>query len=283
MEKNRIGIYTIFISIAIIAVSCGEETVFTVTPDKLNTNNGSQPQDSEQLVERPRVNEASANTGDDAQSSTGESETILPNLIAEGGLQTACQNANLVKESKIDLSFPATQGLGCEVKGEKIAANMTGYRRQDVEINVPQDAYLCDIELSTENTQFVYDDELLMTLNGFFLAGANHTSQSLLDFGMTKTGNLIAWDWQKHYNTKRDHDIGGCSHASMNCVFPRTETTGIVQLDVPATWFDELPIKQVTEQKFILSVLAIGNQNASTDCSHNGLNFSGQIRFVSTK
>ena len=215
---------------------------------------------------------------DDDDDSGNNDDRTTKEQIEEDGLSAVCEKRT-TKTMPLSISFASTEGQDCAVKRSVNPSKMTAYTKQDRNFSLPADAVVCEVEIATSEQTIYYDDEILLTLDCFFVAGANHTESILKEFGMPEVGSLVRWSWDQHYGTKRDRDVGGCSEG-INCEFPITQTNGRVVLKITDAWLDSLPDDNLLKSDFELSVIATGNQNADTDCTHSGLELSGTVKYL---
>lgn len=169
--------------------------------------------------------------------------------------------------------------------------NMTkrnGYARARIEqvqqISLPAGAVVCNMKLEDVVQQnFIYDDNLILTLNGFLLASTTNF-QTYFDH----VNEYYKYDWSRLVDQRGHVDAAdttapnqyclGRDQGLSSCSFPQTETLGRVDLS-----FHERVIQNVlgmtSASDVKLTMITTGDDNASTDCHHSPIRFSVTIEY----
>jgi hypothetical protein len=150
-------------------------------------------------------------------------------------------------------------------------------------ISIPSDATVCNVRLDHQDVpDFRYDDNIIMTLNDLIL-----TSTTTFTQHFSQVGNLYKYEWSKLIGKNGQVDgsdstpdkqyCAGKDTGLATCSFPKTETTGRIQLD-----FKEDLIQQVlgltTPKALKLGVITTGDDN-DTDCLHTPIQLSVDVEY----
>jgi hypothetical protein len=131
-------------------------------------------------------------------------------------------------------------------------------------------------------SNFHYDDNIIMTLNDYIMASTTDFSKYF-----TASSGFYKYDWSQLVNKPAQNNpedtvlekqyCAGQASGLASCSFPQTETFGKIQLQ-----FDERVIQQVlgmtTPLSLKLGVITTGD-NDSTDCQHTPINLSVEVLY----
>ena len=182
-------------------------------------------------------------------------------------------------------------------QGDNLAI-LDGYLRARVEqtatLNLPANAVICDVQMSSDTKSIHYDDVFYLTFNNFVVASNQKysvdklTSQSLT----LSSGNQMmahTWDWLKvrdsgfngsggstNINANRDDYCLGAELGS-TCLWPLSEQTGNFVLSINPEVLVNLSLAGKTQQ---MGFVVTGDNDPKSDCNHSDLNFSMKIKYI---
>lgn len=203
--------------------------------------------------------------------------TECEKALQEGRLQTATYNFNFEKQTKT-----CDWGINGNLSKVNAFVRARDEKYQTIDFNPTQK--VCDIKLNnTLQNSFIYDDNIIITLNKYILASTTNFSRHFASKnGLTiyNWSSIIGKDAQNNYeDTTPDKQY--CLTAdgySSYCLFPATETTNKIELN-----FDKNLIQKVLVNSSLstveLGVITTGD-NDDTDCKHSGLNFDVTVQYI---
>lgn len=157
-------------------------------------------------------------------------------------------------------------------------------REQGQTLDVNMGAKVCSLSMrSTLQNKFYYDDNLILTLNGFVLASTSNFTQHLEN----KEGYYI-YDWNRlrtkyaqnlsHETELQDQYCAGDAADLSSCRFPVTETYGSVHLEFKDEVFQKI-FSMTSANQINLGLVTTGDDNPETDCQHVDLEFSVDVLY----
>jgi hypothetical protein len=249
-----------------------EEFISGELPEKLGGSQESILENSENLIDQNDV---------EIEVSEGKTDVCLDSdsSISSGRKKTKMQY----------LSFDRNYGQGCPLGLEGNVRRLeNGYHKHSVTarriqeqiLEIPKGTQLCSIEISGENTAFVYDDLLLFTFEDFIFASPVYSNALGQNLGMQVEGSLIIFDWLKLRGVYKPAFRSLQCPDNGTCTFPPSEESGLIQIFAPRGWLELLPKNKLKKSQYSLKLIVTGNQNASTDCTHSGLQLRADIVYV---
>lgn len=168
------------------------------------------------------------------------------------------------------------QGKTCHWGANGNLPILNGYVRARTEnvqtLDLPVDAKVCQVKMThKENTQFIYDDNILITLNNVLMAATTDFEKHF----SSKNG-IYKYDWNQLVDKLGQLSASdsapslqycfGKSKGLSDCLFPPTETVGNIRLN-----FNERAIQEAlaatVQNKIQIAVITTGD-NDNTDCLH---------------
>lgn len=151
-------------------------------------------------------------------------------------------------------------------------------------VELPAGAKVCNVMLrNVLNEKFVYDDNIILTLNNIILASTTNFSQH---FTAQKPG-LYKYEWSKLINKAAQNAeadtqpskqfCAGKDLGQSSCLFPITEEAGGVALS-----FDKVIIQNVlgiTSPTSLSFGMITTGDNDHTDCQHVPLTFKVELEY----
>ena len=142
-------------------------------------------------------------------------------------------------------------------------------------LDLPENAIICDLKFDFVNQQFLYDDHFLVTFNGAIIASSyNFGSRLPSEYG------LLRYDWSKIAGMNWDKDMEGnfCAPDG-TCLWPKTDTAGIISLNYEPNVFQQLMAEDITRNQHVINFISIGD-NDDKDCEHSNIEFSIDVDYV---
>jgi len=229
------------------------------------------------------------------ESASGELVVPTGNPVDPGDLTATCQNARALgklRVAKFQKTFEDTNQQ-CEWGVNGNLSSLNGYvraRKDQAETftvattSSPQ-ATICNVMMSSnEVSNFYYDDNVILTLNGFILASTtnfNRHFESSNGYYKYSWDRLVGKDAQNAgSDTTADKQYcAGASQGISQCQFPLTEQTGTAELQ-----FGEKAIQAIlgmTSSKQInLGVTTTGDNDPATDCQHVSISLSIDVEYI---
>lgn len=152
---------------------------------------------------------------------------------------------------------------------------------QQVTMTVPKGTLLQALKLSTPGG-LLYDDVIAIHYgppgaSRLIVASDARIAERL------GAGDAPLYDWTALVGKKIDNQSAQkawCSKATgADCVFPPTETTGPLNVDIKDFATIDASVYPDGEEVRTFSVTTIGDNEPRTDCKHNGLNFTVAYKF----
>ncbi|MGE4130175.1 MAG: hypothetical protein AB7F86_00975 [Bdellovibrionales bacterium] len=159
---------------------------------------------------------------------------------------------------------------------------------QTAALNLPAGAVVCDVQMQTPLQKFQYDDVFFLTFNNRILASNDMTAVNRLTpegkiQADGKMMDLYQYDWLGirtapfQNNTREDYCLGATDGIS-SCTWPLTEQAGDIIFQFHPELFIRLGLADsVTNQKF--GFIITGDNDPSTDCYHEKLEFSMTVKY----
>jgi hypothetical protein len=217
---------------------------------------------------------------------------------AAQAIVTACAKGPKIKQS-FKIAFEAVKGtkekpactyVGGEVKSfEGKRDFIQGIGSQSKSVALPAGAVLCSQKIfSARSTEWVYDDEIVLTLNGVILAT---TQKKYLDYDEKPTfakeaaGWLFSWDRlaarrMNNYQSQNPSDRYCYATDTSNCQMPFTQKEGLVNLELPTEALAPLSAKIQVDKKFELGLHVTGDDESDIDCQHSGIELTAELEYV---
>jgi hypothetical protein len=211
-----------------------------------------------------------------------------------------CDNAlklNKLKKLKQQITFDDTKvesgrsqvcsfnsGSNLEMKNEFMQARY----EQSRSLNLPANAVICDLKMSTPLQQFKYDDVFIFTFNNRILATNNKTAlvqnQPERDLEIMSRGRvpIYKYDWLnfralRFLNVADDYCLGA-SQGTASCQWPITEQNGQIHFDFDQQLLIALGLLSSTDRQEF-SFIITGDNDPSLDCYHERLDFEMNVDY----
>lgn len=184
-----------------------------------------------------------------------------------------------------------------EIVGSDVNGNLSildSYLRaqyvQTRTINLPANAVLCDIEIETQEQDFVYDDVFFLNLNSTVLA-SNHNSQlkSSLSghvFKHSVTGQNISYyeyDWLKLRNTQFKNVVNdyciGAEQGLSQCQWPVTEEFGQIKMKFDSEILIRASASTIEKGAQMMTFVITGDNDHAVDCYHQRMDLDLKLRY----
>lgn len=197
-------------------------------------------------------------------------------------------------------------GVECEwgKNGNGLKANVyfQARREQLDSITLPRGAVLCGMSAAAVSNKMRYDDAIMLVMNDVVLSSSSSfqvSSNPLVQSPALKTNTegLVIYDWKGIFDTNQTHSVDplfpginlGVSSSYIpettyclgngNCVWPKTETTGAMNLQFSKDGVYALAARIAGNSQLDLKLITLGDDNYS-DCQHNDLPITLRIDYV---
>ena len=282
------------IGVLALSVSCADKSGFKGSSSQAPARSGANTSGSSPTKDGTAANGSDAKLGGADGTNpiaAGDQSQLGPNGSTIGGgsgtlsasstaadVQRTCASATLKKLQK-KLFFPARRDCQWKENGNLGRDNgrMQARESQKLSLALPGKIVLCELSMKSAETNFEYDDSILLTLGQTILL---HSTDALTAI-LPSSGGLYQWDWDslkgKQYNFEgKPYCLGGESQ----CKIPTTETVGAVSLDFDTKALAPLAVKLLGTQSLDFTMIATGD-NDDGDCRHTDITFDVSISYVS--
>ncbi|KYG66264.1 hypothetical protein AZI86_04180 [Bdellovibrio bacteriovorus] len=175
---------------------------------------------------------------------------------------------------------PFGSGDNLSAKNEYIRARV----EQSQKVQVPAGATVCQVSMDNfEQQNFLYDDNIILTLNSYVLASTTNFSRHL-----QSSNGYYKYDWSRLVDKDAQNGAvdsspanqycAGKSQGLSSCLFPQTETVGRVELQ-----FDEKVVQNIlgmtSASDITLHMITTGDNDSKTDCHHSPVRLMVQVEY----
>lgn len=156
-------------------------------------------------------------------------------------------------------------------------------------LNLPANAVICDIEMSTQLQRFRYDDVFFLTFNDRVLATNNKTAliervqpETTLTLSDSTKVPLYKYDWLSlrgaAFENKADDYCIGSEQNKAYCTWPISEQSGSILFEFHPELLVNLGVK-ANAQDSRFGFIVTGDNDPSKDCAHERLEFSIKVKY----
>lgn len=160
---------------------------------------------------------------------------------------------------------------------------------QVVNLNLPSNAVLCDLEMQTQLQKFKYDDTFFLMFNDRILASnlksgiVNRLSpDAYIDVASANNVPLYRFDWmgirEASFSNVADDYCLGKDQGLGNCSWPVTEQNGDIKFEFHSELLTHLGLKADSNQQ-TFSFVTTGDDDENSDCYHEKLEFTMEIHY----
>lgn len=210
-------------------------------------------------------------------------------------LMATCQNARSLgklRVAKFQRTFEDTQQqCEWEQKGNLSIEDGTVRARKDqlesfeVANGNSTKATICNIMMkSNEVSNFYYDDNVILTLNGYILASTTNFTRHF-----ESQNNLFKYSWDKLVGKPAQFDpldstpekqyCAGADQSLSHCLFPQTERTGKAELEIGETVIQTI-LAMTTSKKIDLGLVTTGDNDPKSDCRHVPIDLTVDVEYI---
>lgn len=178
---------------------------------------------------------------------------------------------------------PQTQqcAFGQEDNLGKGGGRVSARVEQVVEVDIPEDTALCDMEFEFSDQQFVYDDSFLFALNDVILVSSY--ADTVKSLSPTSEGFLI-YDWLDirglSWSGQNTPYCLGVSSGEGSCSIPVTQQRQTMSLQIAPSLISAISENRAEGEKNTFKFITTGDDNPGPDCQHSGLNFTVNVTYV---
>lgn len=208
--------------------------------------------------------------------------------VAAGTIKTLTQNIDF-NDTKLETGRSQVCQFNTGDNLSMLDSHMRARYEQTRTLNLPANAVICDVQMTTAQQKFSYDDILFLTFNGVIMGSNNKsaiTSKLSVDSSaQLSNGKLVPlykYDWlglrdASFANVADDYCLGADQKAG-TCQWPVTEMTGNIIFEWDPSLLITLALRQPANQQTFGMVIT-GDNDPSSDCYHQDLQFSMQVRY----
>ncbi len=139
-------------------------------------------------------------------------------------------------------------------------------------------AVICDVQLSFNEQEFLYDDHFLLTFNNSVIASSYNFSGQL-----ESRHGLLEYNWSNIAGMYWDKEQEGVFCAPTGeCTWPDTDTAGHINMSYSSELFKRLMAVDLGRTKHALKFVSIGD-NDDEDCEHSDVKFNLTVKYVVVK
>jgi len=165
---------------------------------------------------------------------------------------------------------------------------MTARYEQNRSLTLPAGAVLCDVQMTTAQQKFSYDDILFLNFNGRILGSDNKAAVTskltpeMVTLSSGKIAPLYTYDWLSlrgapFQNVADDYCLGSDQQEG-TCMWPVTQQTGNIVFQFNPELLIAIGLKEPSDQQYF-SLVITGDNDPSTDCYHQALSFDMQVKY----
>lgn len=210
-------------------------------------------------------------------------------------LIATCQNARSLgklRVAKFQRSFEDTQQQ-CEweknenlsIQDGTVRARKDQLESFEVANGSSTKATICNILMkSNEVPNFYYDDNVIMTLNGYILASTTDFTRHF----ESKNG-LYKYSWNHLVGKPAQFDpldstpdkqyCAGADQKLSHCLFPQTERTGKAEIEIGETVIQTI-LAMTSSKKIDLGLVTTGDNDPKSDCRHVPIDLTIDVEYI---
>jgi hypothetical protein len=191
----------------------------------------------------------------------------------------------------LDVEFPASNencpwGLADNLEPQN--GMFTARSEQRVQLDVPEDAILCDLVLDFGGANpgdvrhIVYDDHFFFDFDDIVMASSISAAVQKLP----APGTLPTWDWASivgmdyHAVDQEQTFCLGADAGDADCVIPGTEVEGELSLSWSADLVAQLSLSAIEQKRYEFAFVTTGDDDPATDCRHEDFSFSVEVPYL---
>lgn len=191
-------------------------------------------------------------------------------------------------DTKVESGRSQVCEFGINQNLNMLDAYMQARYEQYRNLNLPANAVVCDLNMTTPLQQFKYDDVFVFTFNGRILATNNKTAlyqttpERSLNIQNAGPVSIYRYDWlslrTKRFENVADDYCLGKSQGAASCQWPITEQNGNIQFDFDQQLLIALGLFSASNQQQFGFVIT-GDNDPSVDCYHERLEFDMNVQY----
>ena len=224
--------------------------------------------------------------------SAGCNEGVLDLSKDTGSIEDLCNNPAYEQTPlAFDLNF-AEDPPGCDWGDngnlEREQGTVTARAEQVQGLSLPEGTVMCDVLLDFNGVDpssvqtIIYDDHFFLTFNDAVLA----SSHGGLVAYFTQEDNLPIYRWGSivgepvNFNSAEPYCLGE-DLGLAECEIPPSDQQGPISLAYDEDIIHKLSKRAIEENRFDYSFITIGDNDASSDCTHEAFSFVVTARTLS--
>lgn len=162
-------------------------------------------------------------------------------------------------------------------------AALTARVEQEVVLQLPEGAVICDLDFDFASSggvyqEMLYDDDIFLTLDGVVIAASdgNHVED------LPTEDDLPVWDWSAVVGDQISASRAWvyCLGETSYCELPPTETAGRVALSYDRDTVAALAWRVLDQPELTLGFITGGDNDPDKDCRHEDFRFDLVVPWV---
>jgi hypothetical protein len=167
---------------------------------------------------------------------------------------------------------------------------MTARNEQTQSLQLPDDALICDMRLSFgggveigEIQNLIYDDHFFFMFNDVILASS---IRDMVDVFRADANGMHRYEWDTirgmgyHQFSPYENYCLGDDDEETDCDIPETEVPGPISINFGDSTVDLLSLLALDEQRAEFTMVATGDDDANSDCSHGAITFDVTVPYL---
>ncbi len=187
-----------------------------------------------------------------------------------------CESAR-VKEYRQTIKFPPSSSCSWSVNDNLAPMNghIAARIEQDASVDLPKKALICDLEFKFLPQKMQYDDFIYLVFNKYYIAASQ-----IFPGHYDTEGDLMVYDWKRLRSMRASEAHLPICMGNGGCLIPKTETSGIMAIDIPRDAQSQLALKLKDADKYQFKFVTVGDDNPGKDCVHSGFQFDVTIKYL---
>lgn len=160
-------------------------------------------------------------------------------------------------------------------------------REQFFNLDMPDNALICDIGISSANQQISFDDELLLTFNDIVLLSSYDYTDRFASYQNAENVTSFLYDWPSLIggfnpgpNSPDKEYCLGSGQPGAYCTIPKTQSVGAFGLALSQRESALLGYSAKLNKAAEVGLIVTGDNDSGTDCKHSRLAIDVEITTI---
>jgi hypothetical protein len=154
---------------------------------------------------------------------------------------------------------------------------------QQVTLNVPKGAVICDMDFNFPKQSMKYDDHMFFLYDDVVLAATkpiDHLLANVNGMSIYDWSRLKMQPWKFGDNQPYVYCLG-MSPNSMDCQWPLSATMGQIKMDFSPATLQRVTARNLSRSQHSFTMITTGDNNPEVDCQHEPVTFDVTYRYSS--